>query len=262
MKKAESYGELAPKTAAFFGRGTATNCFFSPRELEEEINKEHLYYLEAPGSLFLLCRRESHWSTHFYLREEGTLPSFPPEPLVTELACRSRDLALQEAAERLQQGGFTLLCRRQRFKRPSEPMEGAGEGEFAREEDLEPAYGLLCRSFSSLTGCLPTKQELLSDIQARSLLLLRRQGQLVGILHFRRGKPAWEIRHLATRQDFRGQGLASALLGRLLTLPEKPACRVWVVDGNESARRVYEKKGFVSDGFYSLVLGKNIEKKE
>lgn len=257
MKQIESYESFAAKTAAFFGRGMATNCFLSRDILEREIAAGNLYFSETEGCLLLFRKRQTHWQMYFYLADG--VPTLPQLPCVTEIACRARDTALLEAVNRLKNAGLQCLCTRHRRKHPAVEVQDS-TAVFAQARDLEAAFALLQASFSPLTGCLPTQEELLRDIQNRELLLLKKDDQIAGLLHFQNTKPALEIRHLATDAAFRGQGVASALLQSLFTLPDVRAFRVWVVDGNTAAERLYEKHGFGKDGFFSHVLGYMTEK--
>lgn len=261
MKQARSAAQIAQKTAAFFGRGSVTNCFLGMDELERACADGNLYFDEAPGALLLYRRLGGFYRMNFYLREDAPLPQLPEETIVTEIAYRARDAALIAAVERWKTSGMAQILSRHRMKRaagaPEEvlPPEGVAI-ETAKEDELDTAMALLTGNFSPVTGCLPTQRELLSDIQSGGVLLARIQGREVGLVRMQTGKMAAEIRQLAVEKAFRGKGAASALVKAALQTPNVRAWRVWVVQGNDSAARVYEKQGFTDDGFTSVVLKK------
>lgn len=259
MRQAESAAQIVQLSASFFGRGTVTNCFLGKDELARECAARTLFFDEAPGALLLYRRRGAFYRMNFYLREDAPLPLLPDEHIVTEIAFRERDTALREAAARWQQAGMTPVLTRHRMKRNADAprqvlLPDGMTVETAAARDLDAATVLLTENFSALTGCLPTNAELFCDIERGGVLLARENGETVGLLRMQADRAAAEIRQLAVAERFRGKGAASALLQAALTKPDLRVWRVWVVRGNHSAARVYEKQDFTDDGFSSVVL--------
>lgn len=261
MRRAERLDALMPKISALFGRGTVTNCLLSREELQEEIENGSLFFQEAAGVLLLFRRREGFYRMNFYLGAGAQALALPQERIVTEIAFRARDTALQEAAEQWKATGLTTLCTRRRLSlrlADAVPAQRTPEGitlGHAQAEDVSETLRLLCESFSPLTGCLPTRQELLQDILRGDVLLARAGNRLAGVLHLQ-GGTIGQIRHLATASALRGRGVASALLQCVIAESEARAMRVWAVCGNTAAERLYASFGFTDDGFQSVVLGK------
>ena len=76
-------------------------------------------------------------------------------------------------------------------------------------------------------------------------------GTLVGYLVLSRYVDAWHVMNVAVEPERRRQGIASALLHRLLDLTKDDSLRGYTLEvrvSNERAIRLYERLGFVSKG--------------
>ncbi|MDO5287604.1 MAG: GNAT family N-acetyltransferase [Actinomycetia bacterium] len=56
----------------------------------------------------------------------------------------------------------------------------------------------------------------------------------------------WQLNHLYVRPEAHGSGLGQTLLD--LALPGRRAAYLWLVGGNDRARRFYERNGFSDEG--------------
>ena len=79
---------------------------------------------------------------------------------------------------------------------------------------------------------------LLAALAGGQLLMTADETGLTGLLHYAPGFGASEIRHLAVREDRRGQGLAGALLGSYLAAAGGQKSQVWARTGNIPAERI------------------------
>ncbi|MBX3098744.1 MAG: GNAT family N-acetyltransferase [Salinibacterium sp.] len=73
-----------------------------------------------------------------------------------------------------------------------------------------------------------------------------------------------EIVGLWVEPEFRGRGLASELIEHLSTWAQDAAAHavaLWVSDGNDAARRLYERSGFVATGEREVVRGTLMEER-
>ena len=111
------------------------------------------------------------------------------------------------------------------------------------------AHELLGSCFSPLTGCLPSVEELEEDLCFNRILVSGGEG----LLRFSGGRIA-EIRHLAVVETARGKDIAQSLVARFNTRTADRRALVWTGVDNSAALHVYEKAGFVPDGWRSVVL--------
>ena len=76
-------------------------------------------------------------------------------------------------------------------------------------------------------------------------------GQLLGYLVISRYVDAWHVMNVAVDPDYRGRGVASALLDRLFELTAGEGRRGYTLEvrvSNERAIRLYERMGFRARG--------------
>lgn len=251
MEPVKSYDILAPLLSAQLKRGVVTNNFLSRADWEREL-EAGVDVHTAEGCLVLLRHRPTHDILNFYLHPGAAL-SLPTlaRPAVAELVWRQRDAeAVQQAVLRFEQQGFVRQVHR--LRRQRDP-EAAAYVSHAREPDLSqiPAVlQLLEQSFDRRTGCIPTLRELLQE----GVLCTFREEEPTGVLHYRRTKTGTELRHLAVRDDCRGQGLGAVLVERYLQLTGTERSQVWAARDNAPAQHLYEKYGYRPDGWESVVL--------
>lgn len=257
MRRIGQYDELAPLLTAQLKRGVATNALMTQQEYRREIAEGGLWVHQWEGGLLLLRRRPAGWRMNFYLH----CPAVPLDidlsgPVVTEIALRQKDTALQEAAAFWKNQGFVLGFQRQRMALP----EGwrVEKGPFsvvpASPEDREEVQALLEGNFDPLTGCLPSAGGLEESLQNGQILLARDAGgAAAGLLHIQQEKRGTQLRHLAVAGAYRRRGAAQSLLSAYLGRTEGRSL-VWVRCGNGPAVRFYEKNGYQPDGWTSEVL--------
>jgi GNAT superfamily N-acetyltransferase len=120
----------------------------------------------------------------------------------------------------------------------------------AEPDDIDTAEKLLAENFSSLTGCLPDREELIRDISCGGVLLY---GD-IGLLHHKTAKNKTELRHLCVSESARGQGIGEKLVLAYHSLTDGMRRNVWVREDFTPAKNIYEKCGYTADGMISHVL--------
>lgn len=264
MKTMDRYEDLAQLATAHMTKGVRANTMVSEAEYGRAVEAGTLSAQSTPAGLCILRDRGDHHRLNFYLNDlTAPLAADLPSPTVTEVAYRPRDMGLQEAVTYLQAQGFSLLFERIRMSRPAGETDVPAEGVIpAGESDQTAVAVFLQNNFSSLTGCLPNAEELTEDVRAGHILLLKEGADLLGLLHFSWDGKSGEIRHLAVREDRRGQGLTSPLIAAFIKTIGGAKSAVWLRDGFPAAQAAYTKLGFTPDGRRSAVLCNNIGKKD
>lgn len=256
----DAYSRLLPLLTAQLKPGVITNTLLKKEDYLREIQAGTLFAEEFPGGLLLFLRRGNHQRLYFYLQKEAKLPPISPQlPTVLEIASRPKDEALRDSEALWERIGFRPLFSRQRMTRPSDdfslPASGSLSARQAGTDELSALAQLLEECFDPLTGCLPTREELLDDLQEGNVFSLPG-----GILHMKKIPGGTELRHLAVQENLRRQGAAQALFRAYLEHTEAQQSRVWVRTDNLPALRFYEKNGYTCDGWTSKVFltGKEI----
>ena len=256
MKKVESYSEVSAAIMRHFGRTTVTNCFIDRESYDREIAAGTLFTEENDGGLYIFREREGFRILNFYLSAPDAELVDIPSDTVCEIAYRDRDEGLKTVSKRMQEAGFEYRFTRVRLARIAEPSDRHDEHiSPAEAKDADEALALIKRAFDNKTGCIPTDDAFRADIVAGHVLVYR-DGGIIGLVHFNEEKNSSDIRHVAVDENHRGEGIASRLVGEYIAGRDK-RCRVWAREDYISARRVYEKNGYDTDGTKSDVLIKN-----
>lgn len=258
MKRIDSLSQLSPLLLSQMKGGVVSNGAFSAASFAREIERGTLFAQTVPGGLLLFRRREDFWRMSFYLQREVNLREANiPAQTVMEIAPRPKDAALKETEQLWEKQGFRLLFSRRRMtlKRRREEFSPQSRCCVRLAEPKEQALirQMMERNYDRRTACLPTEEELAFDIASQSLwLAIDEDSKAAGFFRLLTEKRVREVRQIAVEKEYRGQGIASALLDRL-TLEEGQQGRVWVAQDNQAAIGLYESIGFEDDGRTSTV---------
>ncbi len=250
------YPALAQLVTRHIRRGVMANTIVSQTEYAPALSAGTLSIRETPAGLLLLRDRGDHTRLHFYLNDLSVpLPAPLPSPTVTEVAFRPRDTGLQQAISYLQEQGFSPMFQRIRLSRPTgtatapdRPLYTPGPADTPR------VLAFLRETFSPLTGCLPTEDELQKILSLGHVLTLEESGAITGLIHFSLEGSTGEIRHLAIRADLRGTGRTRPLLAGYLQAVGGTKSIVWTRQDALDAQAAYHYFGFLPDGRCSAVL--------
>ncbi len=255
LTRVESYQEVARAVNALLLQGGPTNGLPDRDRLEREIAQGTLFLQEDHRGVLLLRRREDWDHLTFFLRKGGNLRGWKPErSTVVELPFRRESDPMGGVAEDLQAMGFRQILKRIRYTRKGQ--EGVTFPE-RNAEAVGESYGLLCSSFSPLTGCLPSREEWEALCIAGQILSVSG-----GVLHYQGKGKVTELRHLAVAEECRRQGIGRALTGAYLNRCGAGLSRVWTGEDNEAAQRLYKSFGYEKDGWTSRVYYYDINKKD
>lgn len=257
MKKATDFETLSALLMRYhIRRGIVTNNFISGERRSDCIAASSLSYCCDEENLFLLEDRGDFTRLYFDIADIGKLPAFDTvqKPVVFEILLRPGDENSRSASEAFSRAGFQNILTRERMQRNVDSISGDRQGVVpAVRGDTDAVRTLLNRNFDRFTGCLPSMQELLHEIDAGMVYKLSVDDQIAGLLHFSADKRGVEIRHLAVNEQHRSKGIATRLLNRCL-MEHGSSARLWVSKDNDTAKTFYQKHGFSADGWESYVM--------
>lgn len=255
MKPIQSYEELSRVAGGYLRPGVTANVMVTREKFGSDIQSGRLFIEAGERNLWIAARREDHVRLYFYLNDL-TQPLGEPFdlPAAAEIAFRGEGERLAPLEGCLALCGLKPAFRRARLARSPEPRPVEGGISVGRPSDAQAVFGFLKANFSPLTGCLPALDEVLAGAADKRFLAIEDEKGIAGLIHMAPDKNGVEIRHLAVREDRRGQGLAGRLAAACIGENPGKVCRVWVREDYDSARRVYAKAGFRPDGWRSLVF--------
>lgn len=248
--KVNSFKELTPLIFPYMKRGVVTNNFTSPEVYRAEIQENRLFYHKTDCFLALLFQRQDFCAMTFYYNGgEVLLPEGLP------LICEAAELSVPFL---LEAKGFIPFYRRVHMTRENGAVEGCVPPAVSllSPEQAEEGYRLLTSCFDSCRGALPTFTEFSRDCASEGVLVLREEGQAVGLLRERLSGKKAEIRHLCVHPSFRGKGVGGRLCRAFLHRRGGNVCSVWTGEENLAAQALYRRYGFLCDSKTSVVYKK------
>ena len=241
MDKISSLSQLQELTRGHTkARLTHTNFYLLPSECKRLIGAEKLFYIDTPGTLFILEQRDGFYK--LYLRFCNAMSDFhlPQVPLSCHLTYREKpDGAI---IERLIPLG---LHRRHTQHRLTAAKLSAKTTVHVTPATEDEALTLFSEAFSPLSSDLPCRG------MFHALTAVRGDdGIPLGIMHYDDKKTLLLV---AVSPDAQRKGVASSLIAEFAksTSHLLGEYHIWVVDGNDKALALYEKMGFSPDGLKS-----------
>ena len=256
MKKINNFEELNKLISAHLKKGVYTNCFISKEEFEQEIKSESLFYHIYGGGLLIFRKMEDYYKMNFYINNpEIDLDINFENILVTEVVCKP-ETECDNIIELFEKNGMSLKLKRVRLLNDSNNVGLNNINvEKANLKDYEKIIKLFEENFDKYIGCIPTKQKLIADIKKGNFYCYKENEKILGVLHIDNKA---NIKHLAVDSDFRGKGIAKAILGKYLLDAGECKKYVWTGEDNDAAKKTYLSMDYKLDGYVSYVLTNNV----
>ena len=255
MEKINNFDELNGLISKHLKKGVYTNCFISKEEFEEEIKNETLFYHEYDGGLLLFRKMEDYIKMNFYINNpEIDLDIKFEEVVVTEIVCKP-EFDCSKIIDLFKKNGMKLRLKRVRLLKEDSNIDTTSSNvEKVKLKDYEKIVKLLRENFDKYIGCIPSEQKLKSDIESGNFYCYIENGEILGILHIANKT---NIKHLAVDKEYRGRGIAKAILNTYLSDVGDGKKYVWTGENNEAALSTYCSVGYKLDGYVSYVLTNN-----
>ncbi|MDD6266036.1 MAG: GNAT family N-acetyltransferase [Clostridia bacterium] len=258
MKKFNSKEAFLETVGRHISKNTLTNGALTLGGLSDFFDGNDIEYSESEESLLLTVKREFHDYLTFYISSDCKGVELEAKRDIScEILYKGTDSEAYKSLEILSKSGFYSAFTRNRMIRKQKDVSMC-EYDFANTADCDGVYSLLYSSFSYLTGCLPSRNKIMSDISDKKFIVLRNENEIYALIHFEKGKRFADIKHMAVKKEYRGKGLTDRLLGAFLFETKDKTQRVWVRSDYIQPIKAYTKHGFVCDGMCSAVMIKKI----
>lgn len=256
MRGINTWEEVLGFVSEFRNKGCFINNFY-PNESEMSVwieNGEFFVGAVDGTSCFFVRKTEIAAFLYFFVADicdlKQTLPKIQNllsgEVLVYDYICKN-----DEERNRIKE--VSALCefelhtslRRMSFVSNGVSFENESEVAFAGYEDLDCLLGIFKSAFDPISERIPTRHQLKSYVEHRSVLICKKQNQIAGFAVIAIHKKMMYLKHLFTSPDFRRQGIAEKLLKKAFFLSE--GCvrfMLWVIDTNIPAINLYKKFGY------------------
>ena len=242
-----------------------TNFFPAQPKLQGWIDHGELAGEFRERVAFFGRKDRDFWHWYFSAPDVGTLerevaesPFLQTERVTVDLV--GSEATLGELLRVAGGAGFRPYSRLLRLARAVQPgqADAASEGSevvCAEKADSQAVMDLLETSFDRYADQLPMPYEIEAAIEARQILLVKRDGGVGALLFFETQGLTSTVRYWVVGERFRSQRLGAVLM-RHYFAAQNAARRfiLWVTAVNEDAVRKYEHYGYRPDGLVDHVL--------
>ena len=250
---AQSWKETIAK---HLSQGMRTNFYASAEEFVPFLEAGQLFGMSFAGGAYYLLEKEKQFDLYFFLEQDAKPVSLPPfsKPVILE------QVALEKKppnAEEWEAVGFSFYLQRKRLFLSAKKAETEQrEICFCEEQDADAILEAMHRAFEPYTSALPTKKELLEDLQENRVIAAGEGGELLGFLRFGREKKVSVLWQIVVNPSGRGRGIGEKLVQDWIALEKEEVSKfqLWVREDNTAALRLYEKSAFLPDGRIAPVM--------
>lgn len=258
MKRVDKYETISSLIIKQIKKGVKTNNFLSESDLKEEIENATLYYHEYDGGLLILRDRTTHYILNYYINDiSKNIEEIFDKDVVVEIVSRPNDNN-DEVIKYFEKHKFLSCLERVRYVHNCSEIvdnETSKNIQLCKTEELNDVFEMLKKNFDIYTGCIPTKEIFLKDVENGNVYIYKDEN-IKGILHMFKNKNSSEIKHLVVIEGERKKGIATKLINKYFNDVNTKKKAVWTGKENICARRFYEKNGYELDGYTSIVLKK------
>lgn len=238
--------------------GEKTNFFFSENEFLFLVQKGKLVHYDFDGGVYFFIKEANLYRCYYFMKKEKCPPVLPQmdQPIILEEVLLASKERIPSEEDWKQVGFQPYLERKRMYLMAKNIVVEDAHPIFASEEMLEDIFDLMNQSFEPFTSALPTKEELLAEIEKQNIIVRMKEKQLLGFLHFGQSKQNCVLWHIAVAPEARGFGVGETLLKDWFFARREVTKKfmLWVRTDNPPALRMYEKRGFLPDGRVAPVM--------
>lgn len=258
MIKVDKYEIISSLIMKQIRKGVMTNNFLTEKDLKIEIENNLLYYCEYDGGLLILRDRESHYILNYYINDiTKNIKEIFDKDIVIEIVSRPNNNC-NEIIKYFENQNFVCCLERVRYIHSCDENVDKDISEhvqLCKTDDAENVYTILKENFNVYTGCIPTNERFIKDIEDGNVYIYKKE-KIKGVLHIDKNKISSEIKHLIVVENERKKGIATKLINKYFNDVESKKRTVWTGKENNCSRKLYEKNGYELDGYTSCVMRK------
>jgi len=243
-----------------------TNLYAAWNRVKHWVEDRLLLAVESDRTLCVLRKDRDFYHLYFFATDidalDQALARWPDagidrRTLVTDLVGKGDATEKVQAVFRRHAfQSYTTLFRLSRVTpEPIAADVGYDDVVFAAPSDAPQIVGLLEASFDRYAEQLPTTTEIEAAADKGSILIVRRQKNIAGVLFFEVTGQTSVLRYWLVAPGFRDEHVGSKLMRRYYE--ECTTVRrflLWVIAGNDNAAKRYHHYGYDPDGLVDHVM--------
>ena len=241
-----------------------TNSFLPAKQLIDMIDSGEITAVTSSEGIIILLEEEKdlirlyfHAANVEALRYIPTLiPQNINKTVVADIVGKNPHAANLSAE--LEKYGFYKHNELIRMNRKNKEgvLGAASNVVLADADDVNEIMDILYREFDIYVSQLPTRKKLEEAVSKGEITIVAQQGMIAGLAYFvKLGERLKYLYQIAVRKNFRGRGIADALLTHMFENTAKDIVfQLWVEAKNSFAIRKYQKYSFVPDGLVDYIM--------
>lgn len=243
-----------------------TNFFVTELRLNSWIAKGELFSYAQCDNLWLFRRDRDFFHLHYVSPGIDILRS-GVEKLVTRFGATifsvdvlGRENEIMPIVNIFRENHFCdhlYLNRMKKIVKERRPPEVSRcpEAEFAGQDDADAVMCLLETSFDKFAEQLPDIKEIREAIDKKTILIVRKDGVIAGMLYFEMTGLTSVLRYWFVDQRYRELKIGSKLMWHYFDICNQATCFIlWVITDNENAIKRYIHYGYNMDYLMDQIL--------
>ena len=186
MKKVDKYEIISSLIMKQIRKGVMTNNFLTENDLRIEIENNLLYYCEYDGGLLIFRDRHSHYILNYYINNIAQkIEKVFDKDVVVEIVSRPNNNC-NEIIKYFESQNFVCCLERVRYLHNCDENvdnEVSENTQLCKINDVENAYEILKQNFDVYTGCIPTKERFIKDIENGNVYVYKDE-KIKGVLFY------------------------------------------------------------------------------
>lgn len=279
MNKVNNYQEISKLIFANLKKDVITNTFLAKKEFENEILNGNLYYSLINNGVLIIRDRKDYIIINYYLNDVNNKENIvtlkneiqniykysevEDKKIVIEVVgkeeCNEKYL---QQVNLFMQIGLHVAIKRVRLSKKLDINSLSVDNveilepniKFCEEDDIQEILEILRENFDKYYGCIPDIEFLRNEIKNKNFFKYTTTDKIIGILQIKNSSKSSEIRHLAVKKEHRNKGVAKKLIEKYDKEIKTNNKTVWTGVENKVAQGIYEKNGYLKDGYVSTVF--------
>lgn len=266
VKKIESYSRYLEIVEQYGIKGSVSNDFIQ-RDAANLVINDVLFECCGEKNAFVLVKKDGFYRVYYYINDYSEFLTIPEVILETEILFREMIGEPTEVVEYLERCGFKRHLVRDQYAAMYKDLQVAIPNDSIIVKPaltllgIKSAFELFNQAFDKFSGDYISPEYYEALLTSGDVLMAWRKEEnealFLGALHQTiENNVAW-ISHVAVKETARGHHVGQALVDAFVEhnmTSEKSRYMLWVQKLNDSAVKLYEKKGFKYVGKSSLSM--------